>query len=87
VSVALANPLVYATTLFLKNAWASEAPMSYWSGNAEHLPTFFYLRPKPWQAGTDRLHRDGTMLLGGVAPVLMARFGLGGPDLLARNGS
>ena len=87
-SVALANPPVHDTALFMQSALMSEAPMSYWAGDAEHPPLFsFYVRPEPWQAGTDRLRRDGAMLLGCVAPVLMARFGLGVPDLPARNGA
>jgi hypothetical protein len=82
VSVALANPPVHDIALFIQSALMSEAPMGYWDGDAAHPPTFsFYMRPEPWQAGTDRLRRDGAMLLGCVAPVLMARLGLGVPDL------
>ena len=88
VSVALANPPVHDTALFIQSAFMSEAPVGYWDGDAEHPPTFsFYMRPEPWQAGTDRLRNDGAMLLGCVAPMLMARFGLGIPHLSAQNGS
>ena len=84
VAVTTADPPVRDTALFMKNALASHAPMSYWSGDADHPPTFFfYMRHAPWQAGSDVLRRVGVTLLGCVAPVLAARFGLGAPHPLA----
>jgi hypothetical protein len=86
VSFVRADPPVHDTALFIQNALASEAPIGYWDGDAVHPPTFFfYMRHEQWQAGTDLLRRDGAMLLGCVAPVLGARFGLGAFHLSARN--
>ncbi len=59
--------------LFIRNAFDTSSPFSYWSGDETDAPTiFFYMAHQPWHNGSDAIQREGAKLLRCVAGLLSA---------------
>lgn len=59
--------------LFVRNAFDTSSPFSYWSGGESHSPTiYFYMAHQPWHNGSADMQREGAKILRCVAGLLSA---------------
>jgi hypothetical protein len=73
--LARADNTIGDAALFIKNALDSTSPLSFWVGDAEQPPTFyFHMLHQQWHAGGNTIQTAGTRLLGCTAPIIGTIF-------------